>query len=97
MARFQITWMDAYREPQEKPNPNFPEGIDLDSSQGALVTCKVDLPYPAKRCGAYVVRCTLCGLSVACTTAGRPDDPRSLKLACKVPADRVDYDSKKVH
>jgi hypothetical protein len=42
------------------------------------------LPYPAKRIGHYRIECELCGLRVACTTAGRPDDPRSIRIACKL-------------
>lgn len=65
------------------PNPAFPEGMDVDLSQGSAATCSTNLPYPAKRCGFYVVTCEMCGLRVVVTTAGRPDDPRSLKVACK--------------
>lgn len=46
-------------------------------------TCETRLPYPAARCGTYVIECSKCGLSVACTTAGRPDDPRLARLPCK--------------
>lgn len=82
-AQFVIDWLDAGSEPTQKPNPNFPEGIDLDLSAGAETTCSTPLPYPAKRIGAYVIECRACGRRVGCTTAGRPDDPRSVKLACK--------------
>lgn len=49
----------------------------------AGAVCEVSLPYPAKRCGTYVIECGICGLRVACTTAGRPDDPRLARLLCK--------------
>lgn len=78
-----IEWLDSGREPQVAPNPAYPDGIDVDMSGKAIITCYVPLPYPAKRCGSYVVECRTCGIRVACTTAGRPDDPRSLKLACQ--------------
>lgn len=77
-----VTWVDAGREPQCKPNPNYPNGIDVDMSIGAKQTCTVKLPYPAQRCGRYEIRCTVCGGRYACTTAGRPDDPRSAKVPC---------------
>jgi hypothetical protein len=77
-----VTWRDGGREPQCEPNPNYPEGIDLDASDGAARTCVAKLPYPAKRCGHFLVKCRACGSRVACTTAGRPDDPRSIKIAC---------------
>lgn len=77
-----VTWLDRGREPQCAPNPEYPTGIDLDASDGAKRTCTATLPYPAKRCGVYVVKCRACGRRVSCTTAGRPDDPRSIKIAC---------------
>jgi hypothetical protein len=79
----QIEWLDGYREPQAKPDPAFPDGKDLDVSEGRSPSCSTPLPYPAKRCGLYMVKCLDCGFTVAVTTAGRPDDPRSLKMACK--------------
>lgn len=78
-----ITWKDGLPEPQCAPNPAYPKGKDLDVSNGAAATCTTALPYPAKRCGAYIIICPICGLRAACTTAGRADDPRSIKLACK--------------
>lgn len=80
----EVTWLDRGREPQCEPNPAFPLGIDLDCSGGAETSCKVSLPYPAKRCGVYFVKCLDCKRTVACTTAGRPDDPRSMKMPCDV-------------
>ncbi len=80
--QFKIDWVDHHREPQCKPNPDYPDGIDIDVTQGEETTCTVALPYPARRCGLYIVACTLCGYRMALTTAGRPDDPRSVKLPC---------------
>lgn len=77
-----VKWRDAGREPQCAPNPAYPDGIDLDLSQGAERTCSTNLPYPARRCGSYLISCKRCGQTFACTTAGRPDDPRSVKVAC---------------
>jgi hypothetical protein len=79
---FKIQWFDHGREPKCPPDPRFPDGKDL--IDGTLIgkSCRVDLPYPAKRCGHYVVECETCGLRVGFTTAGRPDDPRSATLAC---------------
>jgi hypothetical protein len=76
-----IEWIDREREPQCEPNPAYPNGIDLDGSNGGMA-CMALLPYPAKRCGLYIVECETCGARVGCTTAGRPDDPRSIKIAC---------------
>jgi hypothetical protein len=80
---FDIDWIDHRREPKEKPNPAFPEGIDIDLTHGAKTSCEVALPYPARRCGVYIIACKRCRLKVGITTAGRSDDPRSVKLACK--------------
>jgi hypothetical protein len=77
-----VTWVDSGREPQCAPDPAYPAGKDLDLSDGQR-SCVAMLPYPAKRCGYYVVECPKCGLSIACTTAGRADDPRSLRMPCK--------------
>ncbi len=81
--RFKIEWIDAERKPQCPPNPKYPTGKDVDLSGGAMPQCCAALPYPAKRCGLYLVECPVCGLRVAVTTAGRPDDPRLVKMACK--------------
>lgn len=82
-ADLSVRWIDSGREPQCEPNPDFPNGIDIDASEGAAATCRADLPYPAKRCGLFIVDCPRCGLRVAVTTAGRPDDPKSVKIACR--------------
>lgn len=79
----EITFIDSGREPKCAPNPDYPLGIDQDASEGATVTCKVSLPYPAPRCGAMIVKCLTCGYSVGCTVAGRVDDPRTIRLPCK--------------
>lgn len=85
--KFKVEWHDGGREPQCPPDPAFPNGKDLDGItehlQPGWPTCKVELPYPAKRCGAYMVECTVCGTMIAVTTAGRPDDPKSVVMPCK--------------
>lgn len=78
-----VKWIDGKREPQCPPNPAYPTGIDVDGARGAQHSCKVALPYPAKRIGRYEVTCKACGAKVAVTTAGRPDDPRSVTVACR--------------
>lgn len=79
-----IRWVDSGREPVCKPDPAFPKGRDLDVSHEAAKTCFATLPYPAPRCGYHVVICETCGFSAMVSTAGRPDDPRSVKLPCKL-------------
>ena len=80
--RFKIEWIDRGYEPQCAPNPHYPEGIDIDGSNGLLPACLITLPYPARRCGYYYVECGICQINALITTAGRPDDPRSIKLPC---------------
>lgn len=82
-----IEWIDRGREPQVPPDPNYPSGIDItltaEETAGGAPSCTRPLPYPAKRIGFYAVKCLTCNQHVIITTAGRPDDPRSLQLACR--------------
>lgn len=79
-----IEWVDGGREPKCPPNPRYPDGLDLDISHGAERTCSSPLTYPTPRCGYFVVSCRVCGFKTIITTAGRPDDPRTLKMPCKL-------------
>lgn len=88
--QWRIEWFDLERTAHEPTNPEFPDGIRLDLSEGALFTCCCHLPYPAKRCGQYHIGCMVCGNTTAITTAGRKDDPRSVRFACKVKVDTTD-------
>jgi hypothetical protein len=78
-----VTWLDEGREAQHPANPAYPNGVDVDCSGGASMTCTQPLPYPAKHCGQYLVVCEACRRTVIITAAGRADDPRSVKIACK--------------
>jgi hypothetical protein len=84
VVQFTLHWIDAGKEPACPSDPAYPDGIDLDVSSGSEPTCKVPLPYPAKRIGSYVIGCNLCGIKVICTTAGRRDDPRSIRVRCQL-------------
>lgn len=81
--RHTVQWIDSKAESKNPPNPKYPLGVDLDMSSGSERACLVTLPYPARRIGYYAIDCGTCNLRVAISTAGRPDDPRSVKLACK--------------
>ena len=85
MDQFKIEWLDRGREPQCPPDPAYPNGKDVDGSVPGHPSCKTDLPYPAKRCGYYVVTCRVCDTQYIATTAGRPDDPRSITVVCMRP------------
>lgn len=80
--KFKIKWFDHKKEPTEKPNPKYPNGIDILTHIDNRPFCISNLPYPAKRCGVYVVTCQKCKMQVMVTTAGRPDDPRSISISC---------------
>ena len=82
MTHHIIKWTDHQRAPKIQSNPLYPQGVDVDISDGAFITCTINLPYPAKRCGLYTVSCKVCEMSIALTTAGRRDDPRSVTIQC---------------
>lgn len=82
-ARFEIAWMvrgDGIS--RSKADPAFPDGMDVDLSKDAALTCSVALPYPARCVGTHLLICKLCGVRVAVTAAGRADDPRTVRVAC---------------
>ena len=79
-----VNWFDGRRVAQQPPNPDYPNGVDIVAALGDQPSCWTKLDYPAPRCGRYVVVCPVCNLKVVCTTAGRPDDPRSIRVACKL-------------
>ena len=82
--RFSVVWQDFEREPKCDPNPDFPDGKDVVLPMSPIAkSCKVVLDCPAPRCGAYQVQCRECGIFVTITTAGRPDDPRSVTMPCR--------------
>lgn len=83
VAKHHVTWHDHGLEPKCAPDPNYPNGIDVGDIASTAPSCLVPLPYPAKRCGVYVVECETCGLRIGVTTAGRPDDPRSVRIECR--------------
>jgi hypothetical protein len=84
VSKLVVKWHDHGLWPELEPDTRYPMGVDLDISRGAPKTCSAELPYPAKRCGHYEITCPSCGLRVAATTAGRKDDPRSIRVACKL-------------
>lgn len=80
-SQFVIRFVPSGRgRAQNPPDPAYPDGMHVDV--GRRPACKAALPYPAPECGLYTVRCKLCDASVICTTAGRPDDPRSMMVPC---------------
>ena len=87
-ADWEIKWIsrDGGRKPQVMPNPAFPHGVDVDGSDHEKPTCQAALPYvlwPERGLGMLLIKCKQCGVTAGVTTAGRPDDPVSLRINCK--------------
>jgi hypothetical protein len=80
----EITFVPSGRGKAQCPsNPDYPDGIHLDArTKPGEAYCLVELPYPAPECGQFHVQCGRCSLSLLITAAGRPDDPRSLRIPC---------------
>ncbi len=76
-----VEWIDRGREPRCEPDLRYPNGKPLLLLDQTVKHCTVSLPYPAKRCGVYVVNCEKCKMTIGITTAGRPDDPNVVQLA----------------
>lgn len=81
--QFRVQWIDGGMSPSCPPDPAYPHGIQLNLSGGKSPACEAKLPHPAKGIGVFVITCQLCHLRVACTTAGRVDDPVSVLMPCK--------------
>ena len=84
MTDVKVTWIDSGRTAKGKPDPRYPEGIDVRLPHDKnRPTCRVELPYPAPRIGFHLIECERCGYSAVVTAAGRCDDPRSVTLPCR--------------
>jgi hypothetical protein len=82
-----VVWHDMSREAQCPPDPAFPDGVAVDLASSLAPDtprCSLDLQYPAPRIGVHIINCQVCGWKIGLTTAGRPDDPRSITLPCRV-------------
>jgi hypothetical protein len=82
-SRFLTDWVDQHRVTTYPANPSYPRGSSIDVALDAPHACRVQLPYPAARCGMWVVTCRVCGYAIALTTAGRADDPCSVRVPCR--------------
>lgn len=82
-GKHKVRWIDSGNHPKSAPDPRYPNGIDFPAKHPMREHCTVKLPYPAKRIGTYLVECQTCPMTIMVTTAGRPDDPRSVSFNCK--------------
>jgi hypothetical protein len=81
----EVIWFDHGREPQCAPNPEYPQGIDVDLRKNKKQrACVATLKYPAPRCGVWLLACSKCHTSNAVTAAGRVDDPKTVTIPCKL-------------
>lgn len=69
-------------KPRCAPDPDYPNGKAITLPAHSIPSCTFELPYPAQECGAHIVTCLACGITVAVTVAGRPDDPVSVEIPC---------------
>jgi hypothetical protein len=82
---FVVHFIDSGRSPQCKADPKFPEGKDVVLAEDdAAGKCCRNVPYPAPRCGMYLVECEVCEFSALVHVDGRPDDPRTVTMPCQV-------------
>jgi hypothetical protein len=90
MTNIDISFASENRKAVCQSDPMFPNGKDFDLTNGVAIrmACLVELPYPAKCCGKWILRCRDCGFTAVITAAGRRDDPRKVTLPCKEYKDR---------
>jgi hypothetical protein len=82
-CKFKITWSRHTHWPRDIEMSCL-QGADVDLSQERRPACVVRLPYPAPpQLGLFRIKCQSCGSYVVVPSCGRPDDPRSVKLACR--------------
>lgn len=82
-SRFLVDWVDGHREATFAADAAYPDGTAIDVALDATRACRLELPYPAARCGLWVITCRRCAYSIALATAGRRDDPRSVRVPCR--------------
>jgi hypothetical protein len=80
--RFRITWHDRQREATVPADRTFPNGRDIDYAGPGARACLVELAHPASRVGFWTLFCLKCRSHAGVGTAGRADDPRSVRVPC---------------
>jgi hypothetical protein len=77
-----IEWWDYDVDSVDPADSAHQLGRSLDYSNGQVPHCVFIVPWPAARCGHYVIKCYRCGGAYAVQTNGRLDDPVSVKVGC---------------
>jgi hypothetical protein len=83
-GQFLVDWIDLHRSSDAPADPAWPCGSAIDVALDALTACRLELPWPAERCGLWIVTCRRCGFHIRLETAGRADDPCSVKIPCRL-------------
>lgn len=78
-----VKFNDSGREPTSKPNPKYPDGMEVSLAGPGQKSCTFNLPYPAPRVGTYSIVCRTCHYTAIVTVAGRSDDVKIITLPCK--------------
>ena len=84
-ARFWARWVDQERVSTYPADPAYPHGAAIDVALDAAHACRLALPSPTVGCGLWVIKCRRCHYALCVGTAGRPDDPCSVRIPCKSP------------
>jgi hypothetical protein len=83
-ARFSVDWIDGARVATYPADPSYPDGQAIDVALDAVRACRVELACPAAGVGLWLVVCRGCGYAITLSTAGRADDPKSVRLPCRL-------------
>jgi hypothetical protein len=77
------TWLSEARWAQHPHDPRYPLGLLFDASAGGPC-CEVALEHPTPCVGKWITNCDLCKNPCHRERGGRPDDPYTVRLACKL-------------
>jgi hypothetical protein len=81
IVRFIRCGTREHRKAKCPPNLRYPHGTHIDL--GTRPACLVSLPYPAPRCGWFLLDCPVCRENLLVTVSGQRDDPCSVMLPCR--------------
>lgn len=76
-------WAKHGDKAKSAANPAYPDGVDVDLTEGMAPFCPVPLHYPAEEIGTWFIHCNTCGYTVAVTAAGSAGDPREVRIPCR--------------
>jgi hypothetical protein len=83
MSALKATFVGTGLRPRCPPDPRYPDGKAFDLA-GDGPSCVVDLEHPAPSVGQWVIVCEICGYRLIATAASRVDDPKTIRVPCKL-------------